>query len=772
MPNLEITNVETTVHSLAPRTPIPAPAWDKAGLSDQAPPSLAVEYFHMLVRHRWAVLGAALCGALIGIAVTLPKQPVYQAYTSLEVQGLNENFMNTHAVDLTTTAGADSAESYLQTQIKLIQSQSMIARASKKVKEQFKPAPENRTDVISQVRQFLGFGSAAPIPVDALVKDVADTVKVKPMGLTRLVQINCTSTSPSLASTFCNTLASEFIKNDLEVRSDTAQKTGEYLTEQLQDVRKNLERNEQLLQSYAQQTTLLSSGDKEGVAQDKLRQLQTELSQAQADRIMKQSQYELIASANPDSLPPVLDSGPLREYQTKLSDLKQQYADLSTSFTADYPKVQRLQAQIAELEKTVSKERGNTISRIKNDFEAARHRETLLAAAYGGQTRLVSSLAPKQTQYNMLTREVESGRQLYTTLLQRVKEAGFVSAMHSSPVRIVDVAREPVMPVSPQPVVNVFAGLFLGGAAGVFLAFFKDRTNRRLQKPGEATSQLNLRELGVIPAASVDRLPSPKGKRTLHIAKTGITEQKLLGPAPLEAASGLELVTWLNKGSLMAESYRGVMSSLLFSGVNASDQKIRLLVTSPSVSEGKTTLVSNLGIALAQTKRSVVLIDGDLRRPRLHKIFNLDNSVGLSNVLTGDIDPITCPLDKIVRSTTVPGLYVVPGGPPVDDAASTLFSPHLAPLIDRLQREFAAMLIDSPPMLHLTDARVLARYADGVVLVVRAGATTRDAAMSAQHIFEADGTPIYGTVLNDFDPANDLDLNYYKSYHEYQRQSA
>ena len=279
----------------------------------------------------------------------------------------------------------------------------------------------------------------------------------------------------------------------MEVRSDTAQKTGEYLTQQLQDVRKNLERNEQLLQSYAQQTTLLSSGDKEGVAQDKLRQLQTELSQAQADRIIKQSQYELIASANPDSLPPVLDSGPLREYQTKLSDLKQQYADLSTSFTADYPKVQRLQAQIAELEKTVSKERGNTISRIKNDFEAARHRETLLAAAYGGQTRLVSSLAPKQTQYNMLAREVESGRQLYTTLLQRVKEAGFVSAMHSSPVRIVDVAREPVMPVSPQPVVSAFAGLFLGGVAGVFLAFFKDRTNRRLQKPGEATSHQSAR---------------------------------------------------------------------------------------------------------------------------------------------------------------------------------------------------------------------------------------------------------------------------------------
>jgi capsular exopolysaccharide synthesis family protein len=310
----------------------------------------------------------------------------------------------------------------------------------------------------------------------------------------------------------------------------------------------------------------------------------------------------------------------------------------------------------------------------------------------------------------------------------------------------------------------------VGCLGGVLIAFFRDRTDRRLQMPGDAPLQLRVRELGVIPAASVERLPFANVKK-LPVAVKSEAGLQLLGPAGGAAHSGLELMTWLNKGSLMAESYRGVMSSLLFSGATTGE-KMRLVVTSPSVSEGKTTLLSNLGIAFAQTKRSVVLIDGDLRRPRLHKVFHVDNSMGLGNVLMGDVDPITCPLDRIVRATTVPGLYVVPAGSPVDDPASTLFSPHLAPLMERLNREFSAILMDSPPMLHLTDARVLARYADGVVLVVRAGATTLDAALNAQQIFAADSTPILGTVLNDFDPSHELNLNYYKSYHQYQEEKS
>lgn len=771
MQEIQITNLSKSIRPVASIESIPfSPA--PFAQAETEEPSLALEYFRMLVRRRWLIAAVALAGVLAGFAITLPTEPLYRAQTSLDIEGLNGNFMNMQAVDPRATSGEQTPESFLQTQVKLLQSQTIMSRAISRVKTQTPPAPEPRHDWISLLRQRLGFSAPAPESVNELITDAAKSVKVKPMGMTRLVQITCESTNPALSAAFCNALATEFINNDLEVRAETAQKTGQFLTTQLQDLRKNLENKERLLQSYAQQTTLLSSGDKEGVAQEKLRSLQTELTQAQADRIVKQAQYELIASAHVDSLPPVLDSGPLREYQTKLADLKQQYADLSTSFTSDYPKVQRVSAQIKELEATITKERQNVISRIKNDYQAAKQREVMLASAYGTQAKTVAALAPKETQYNMLQHEVESDRQLYETLLQRVKEAGFVSAMRSSPVRVVDAAAQPLFPVAPRRVVSSIAGLVLGCLCGVFLAFFSDRTDRRLQKPGEASLQLRIRELGVIPAASVDKLPKTNLKQLPVPVKTGSGVKLLAAPAlSAPVPAGLELVTWFNKGSLMAESYRGVMSSLLFSN-STPGEKLKLLVTSPSVGEGKTTLLSNLGIALAQTKRSVVLIDGDLRRPRLHKVFQVDNSMGLGNVLLGEIDPMTCPLDRIVRATTVPGLYVVPAGTPVDDAASTLFSPHLATLIERLSREFSALLIDSPPMLHLTDARVLARYADGVVLVVRAGATTMDAAVNAQQIFEADATPILGTVLNDFDPTTELNLNYYKSYHQYQEQKS
>lgn len=771
MQEIQITNLSKSIRPVASIESVPfSPA--PFAREEAEEPSLAVEYFRMMVRRRWLIAAVALAGVLAGFAITLPTEPLYRAQTSLDIEGLNGNFMNMQAVDPRATSSEQTPESFLQTQVKLLQSQTIMARAISRVRAQTPPVPQPRHDWISLLRQRMGFSAPAPESVNELITDVAKSVKVKPMGMTRLVQITCESTNPALSAAFCNALANEFINNDLEVRAENAEKTGQFLTTQLQDLRKNLEAKEQLLQSYAQQTTLLSSGDKEGVAQEKLRSLQTELTQAQADRIVKQAQYELTSSAHADSLPPVLDSGPLREYQTKLADLKQQYADLSTSFTSDYPKVQRVSAQIKELEGTIAKERQNVIFRIKNEYQAAKQREVMLASAYGTQAKTVAALAPKETQYNMLQHEVQSDRQLYETLLQRVKEAGFVSAMRSSPVRVVDMAQQPLFPVAPRRVVSAIAGLILGCLCGVFVAFFSDRTDRRLQKPGEASLQLRIRELGVIPAASVDKLSKTNLKQLPVPVKTGsgmklLTAPSTTGPSP----AGLELVTWFNKGSLMAESYRGVMSSLLFSG-STPGEKMRLLVTSPSVGEGKTTLLSNLGIALAQTKRSVVLIDGDLRRPRLHKVFQLDNSVGLGNVLMGEIDPMTCPLDRIVRATTVPGLYVVPAGTPVDDAASTLFSPHLATLIERLSREFSALLIDSPPMLHLTDARVLARYADGVVLVVRAGATTMDAALNAQQIFEADATPILGTVLNDFDPTTELNLNYYKSYHQYQEQKS
>ena len=743
-------------------------------LSPQEPQqeSVLLEYGRVLWRHRWLVSACAIAGAVLGVAVSLPSPLMYQAKTSLDIQGLNENFMNMRAVDPNGLPSSYPAESYLATQIKLIQSESMSTRAANKVKQAGTAEPIEANDKLSSLKRRFGMPVPQPESFETMVDLTAKSVKVRPLGMTRLVEATCESSSASLAANFCNALATEFIAQDLEVRWETAQSTSAYLSRQLQDVRIKLQNSEHQLQRYAQESKLLFSADKEGVAQDKLRQLQAELSRAQADRVAKQAQYNMILSAEADKVAPVLDSGPLRQYQMRLSELRSQYAELAASFTRDYPKVKRIEAQIKEIEGSVEKERLNIVDLARNDHAAARQREALLVSAYNVQENLVSSLVPKATEYNMLLREVESGRQLYETLLQRVKEVGFMSAMRTSPVRVVDVAGKPTVPSSPTRKKSAGAGLALGSLAGIALAFWVQRSDRRLRRPGDAHTYLHVRELGVIPSARFrDFLPAPVSWFPALARRYASTPFALTTIPQNGGTASLDLVTWNHKNSLLADTYRSVMSSLLFGDGGRGRSDVRIAVSSPSIGEGKSTLSSNLAIALAQTSRRVILIDGDLRKPRLHQIFDVENDFGFSDVLRGEIDIKNCPIAMLAQPTLVPNLFLLPSGRPTDDASSAMFSPLIEGLLERLTREFGTVIIDTPPMLHLADARILARYTDGVVLVFRAGKTTREAAEIAQEIFAGDQTPILGTVLNDFNPEQEGSQGYYDSYYQYQKQT-
>ena len=212
----------------------------------------------------------------------------------------------------------------------------------------------------------------------------------------------------------------------------------------------------------------------------------------------------------------------------------------------------------------------------------------------------------------------------------------------------------------------------------------------------------------------------------------------------------VELVTWQRKPSNMAESFRAVLTSILFSGQNG-DRPHVLMLTSGSPREGKTTVATNLGIALAEIGRRVLLIDGDMRKPRLHEIFDLPNERGLSNILQeGKLSDEE--LKGTVRETTVPGLSVLPSGPATSSAANLLHSEIMEDLLERLEKDFDMILIDTPPMLQMPDARVVGRLADGVILVVRAAHTTRDAALAMRQRFADDRTEVLGVILNDWNP--------------------
>ena len=595
---------------------------------------LLQSYVQVLTRSRTAILLFAAAGIVAGLLFTLGKAPLYRARTSLDVQSLNENFMNMRAVDPSGASGNYSAESNLQTHMRLIESEMMLARVVHRLEAESNTGVPKR-DLLSQMAVKLGIERQPTDPRDLLIERTAKSVKAKPIGLTRLIEVTCESQDPAIAADFCNTLAKEYVDQDYEIRADTAQQTNTWLTRQVADVRADLERKESRLLAYARDNKILFNQETDSVNQEKLKQDQMELSRAQADRITKQSNNDLLSSANADSLPPVLDSGPLKGYQEKLTELMRQKADLSQNLTPNHPKVLHIQAQIDELQSSISKEKSNILGRIHNEYTAARNREHLLKDGYSAQESIVASEIAKEGQFNQLKHDVDSERTIYDSLMQHVREAGLLSMIRTSPVRVVDKSETPRIPFAPNRPASAAMGLLFGCLCGIGFVFWNDRTTPKLRAPGDVRSAFNVRELGVIPSSRIER--------------------KAL------AGSGLELVTSQRSQSLLAESYRATMNSILF-GVPRVKGASVIVVSSPNVGEGKTSLACNLGIALAETKRRVILIDGDLRRPRLHDVFQLSNEFGISNILSGEDDLQTMPLDALVQPTGVPGLSIVASG--------------------------------------------------------------------------------------------------------------
>ena len=739
------------------------------GLSDKGPEasdSLLVEYARLFKRRRQMILLFMIAGTLLGWLLTIGVEPVYRARTSLDIQNLNADFMNMKAVSQTGNESS-SSEAYVQTQIKLLQSDSLRERTLLAMKRAGAGAAVVREDLISNLKRALHLPGDRPLSRQALLDYTAKKVTVKPVGLTRLVEVTCDSWSPSFGAEFCNTLTREFANQDREVRFNQAKTTSEWLSRQLADVRESVDQAQKKLEAKTGNDALTLREGGASVAEQKLRELQSELLKAQAERFEKQAQYQMSTSAAPDSLPMILDSAQLREYQIKLEDLRRQLAAKVPPLTEANPWVQHVRSQIRELETSVSTEKSNVLERMQNEYQAANHRESLLTAAYRAQEIRVSQEQGREDKVSMLRKEVDSGEQLYQTLLQRVKEAGFASAMQASTVRVVDEAKAPYWPISPRRGTSAGVGLLIGALAGLAFAFFKERTQTVLRGPGEVSRLLNLRELGVIPSAKRNLRHSyvkaiPPSSRPVSVLATG--SAKSLPPSKPHRA--LDMAVWHDHASLVAEAYRNTTYSVLLAGKEL-ERARTFVITSPSTGEGKTTVTCNLGLALAQANRKVLLIDGDLRKPRLHKAMDVRNEVGLRDLLRGDIDAKLAPAEAFCQRTPVEGLFVITSGNGNEEPSGLLHSLRFRTLLDRLTSEFDFVLIDSPPMLHMADARILAGMSNGVILVFRARMTELETAAASRDLFLDDHVRVIGTILNDFDPTKEGQARYYNSYYQY-----
>ncbi len=725
----------------------------------QPAPNLLGDYLRTLARWRTGILLSALAGGVLSVSLNLGVMPLFEARTSLDIQSLNSDFMNMRDVSATGDTTAASSESYVQTQIKLLQSSTLLDRTVDRIKAESHPQAIDRDDLISRLRRTFHLSHGRDLPYNELVDDAAKRVKVKPLGMTRLVEVTCDSYNAEFSAHFCNRLVAEFKALDLETRGNEAQKTSEWLTRQVADVREKAEDAQRNLEAATGGDGLVLSQTSSNIGEDRLRQLQGELVRAQAERMDREAQARIAATANPDSIPAVRDSPTYREYQQKLADLNAQVAAKVPPLTEENPQVIHLRSQIREVEAGMAEERASILARVRNDFDSARHHEDLLTASYATLESSVSNEMSKTARVNLLRSEVAGEQQLYQTLLQRAKEAGFASAMQASTIRVVDRATPQKTPVSPRRGAAAGVGVLLGSLCGLGFAFFKDRSSSVFRGPGEAERHLHVHELGVIPSASIGArrqiLPT-----LLARSGDGIAGQE-------DEAEPTALLCWNQTFSIVAEAYRNTTHSILLAGATPRRSRV-YTVTSPNAGEGKTTVTTNLGVALSKAKLRVVLVDGDLRKPGLHRSLLVDNSFGLRNILREEIDVATAPIMEICQQTLMPNLFMIPSGTGREEVVELLHAGSSATrLVERLSREFDVVLIDTPPMLHMADARILAAKCDGVILVFRAGRTSRDQAASACDIFENDHVSIVGTILNDFNPVREGRTGYYESYYRY-----
>jgi capsular exopolysaccharide synthesis family protein len=566
----------------------------------------------------------------------------------------------------------------------------------------------------------------------------------------RLVEVKFDSTNPKQAADVVNTLADLFVENNFRKKYESAMQASDWMAEQMRELKVKMEQSHEALIKYERDNQIFALDQGQNVTVTKLGDLNKDLTEAEADRIAKESQYDLVKTHRMSELTAVTQNSMIQDLQKQRYAVSSQLADARGTLGPKHPKVLQLERQLQDLDGQIQSQEQIAASRIESDYQAAMNKEQLLRKAFDQQKNEANLLNSKLVEYSLLRRDYETNQQLYEGLLQRLKEAGISSGLRSSNIHVVDRARPPINPVRPRKSLNLLLSLVVGLALGCSLALFNEYLDNSVKIPEEVEQLVNLPVLGIIPAVSsvmsyaARRRPLPQSAAT-----TGTTS---------------ELATVSQPQSVVSEAYRALRTSILLSTSRHAPQLI--LISSGQPREGKTTTALNLAITLAQRGDRVVLIDTDLRRPRIHRSFQMPNDRGLSTFLTSQAAPED--LARPVRQ--VPNLYVITSGPTPPNPAELLSSEPLEALFAELRRHFDFIVLDSPPAISVADSMILAAHADGVILVVHGGVTTRETLKHTTKLMNSVNARMLGIVLNNVD-VRSVDYKYYYTnyYGDYYR---
>jgi len=688
-------------------------------------------YWNIISKRRWTILSTAFIVTVLVAIASFKMTPIYEATVrldieadTLQIQSLNDFFRQ-----------IPTDEAFIGTQIQVLEGVSLAERTM----EQAGVLKDPRW--VAAIQQSSSpFSSGLATSPDELLRHFRRCLHVQKVRDSHVVAVSFESADPHLSARIANALADNYIESNFRQKYDATRQASGWMEQQLDELKAKVEKSQQALVDYERQNAIVNISDKESVVEQRMADLSRDLTNAQSDRLQKESVYELVRS-DPSQVAAVAQNDLLQHLEEKYADLKSQYVDALQQSGPKHPKVERLQSQVDEIQSLIARERSRVVERMRDDYMAAQGRERLLAAAVAKEKVEVGVLNQLLIEHNLLKREAETNQQLYDNLLQRLKDATVSAGLRATNIHVIDPARPPRSPVRPQKLLNTCIGLLVGLVLGLALASVREAVDTSIKSIDEAERLANAPALAVVPLArDAYRRPVPMPP----------------GNNGKPATQGLALLS--QPTSPVAESFRTLLTSVVLSTAPRPPQV--LLLTSSTVGEGKTVTSLNLAIALAQRGESTLLIDADLRHPSVGKALNLVNGSGLATYLTGAHN-----IETAMREfPPVPTLRIIPAGPCPPNPAQLLASSAMESLLHDLRQRFKFVVIDSPPVLPVTDAMILSTLVDGVVFVIESGATVRGAVARARKILQNVGANVLGIVLNKVDLRHD---GYYGEYGHY-----
>ena len=766
-----------------------------------------LDYWRIVRKHIWFIIGISVLIPTLVAVYLIRKPDIYEAQVRIQVDLENANpllgGMSKNSSVILNNETNDPA--YFNTQLQILTGPGLLRRIAKNLdlehnQDFLRDYPSKDKSMWLDIRRLLGLKSDSKsktstsdaLPVTSsgsttlaqelaeaehlsdYVEDLQSTLRVEPVKEsrltvreTRLIDITYRHTDSHLAAKIVNTVADTFVLQNKEKKTETSGSTSSYLDKRIAELQSNIRSKEEELINYAKSHQILSLDANQNTVVERLEGLNKQLLVAENERKLAESAYQ--ASLQPGAAEALAEAGSggtevpasakiTTEAELKLADLKQKRAELLVENTEKWPAVREIDKQIAVREKQMSDTRTRA-TRVVTTNLGTRYRQALateeaLRKSYNQQRSETLTQNEAAVNYRIIQQEIETNKTLLDGLLQRTKENDVVMAGTPNNIRVVDYAIAQKIPVGPRRTLIVGISLLLSLCFGIGLVFFIEYLDDSVRSTEDVENFLHLPSVAMIPQVGV-----VKQKRLLSLTpKNGALD------SPNGSRSRQEvLLGGVDKRSPMAEAYRHLRTSILLS--TAGRPPRTLLVTSSVPSEGKTTTAVNTAISLAQTGAKILIIDADMRRPRLHSIFNLKNDNGLSTLLSREAaqDEISSAIQRDEES----GLFILTAGPVPPNPAELIGSEQMLKLISKVTPNFTHVVIDSPPIAAFTDGVLIAAMVDGVLLVVLSGKSSRKIVLRARKLLQDVGARIIGVVLNKVEAAGSNSYYYYSGYYQH-----